>query len=235
MKKDPVRTTSSFHRKRESSLRRVCADIINSLSASPAVGLFCSHSLALDSRLRGNDGGVHITAVAGLVIFLLCGFTSTSALASSFSDHARISNPPQRMPPLVFDDANGVQHSLADYRGSYVLLNVWATWCGPCVREMPSLDALQKKFEAGKLVILPLSEDRNAASLSAFYRLHALVHLPVAVDSAGIAPSALHLRGLPTSLLVDPHGQEIARFEGDADWNSPEALEFLRQQAYLAY
>ena len=134
------------------------------------------------------------------------------------------------MPPMVFEDGNGTQHALSDYRGRFVVLNVWATWCPPCVREMPSLEKLQKNFDPRRLIVLPLSEDRGDGVVGVFYRNHGLTHLPIALDTAGRAPSALHFHGLPTTLIIDPQGQEIARIDGEIDWDSPEVLNFLRKR-----
>ncbi len=134
------------------------------------------------------------------------------------------------MPPMVFEDGNGTQHALSDYRGRFVVLNVWATWCPPCVREMPSLEKLQKNFDPRRLIVLPLSEDRSDGVVGVFYRNHGLTHLPIALDTAGRAPSALHFHGLPTTLIIDPQGQEIARIDGEIDWDSPEVLGFLRKR-----
>lgn len=165
--------------------------------------------------------------IAALLIVFAC---APQARAEGLSDHVKRIDPPRKMPPLVFEDGNGQQHSLADYRGKFVLLNIWATWCVPCVSEMPSLDALQKKFDAAKLAVVPLSEDRGDATVNAFYARHKITHLAIAVDHAGTAPSALKLNGLPTTLLIDPQGNEIARIEGDEKWDGDPAMEFLRAQ-----
>jgi thiol-disulfide isomerase/thioredoxin len=150
--------------------------------------------------------------------------------AEGLADHVQRIDPPKKLPPLVFEDAHGAQHALADYRGKFVLLNVWATWCAPCVGEMPSLDALQDAISPDRLAVIPLSEDRGDSTVTAFYRIHKIAVLPVAIDHAGIAPSTLQLRGLPTTLLIDPQGREIARIEGDEKWDSPDARAFLKAQ-----
>jgi thiol-disulfide isomerase/thioredoxin len=163
-----------------------------------------------------------------LAVILLA--LAVAARAEGLSNHVQRIDPPQKMPPLVFEDAHGAQHSLGDYRGKFVLLNIWATWCVPCVSEMPSLDALQRSADPARLAVIPLSEDRGDSVVGAFYKTHKITHLPIAVDHAGIAPSALKLRGLPTTLLIDPQGREVARIEGDEDWNSADAAYFLKSQ-----
>jgi thiol-disulfide isomerase/thioredoxin len=171
-----------------------------------------------------------IAVKKSFLVFSFALLTFAQAQAASTTNIIQPAMPPEKVPPLVFVDGNGVQHVLADYRGHYVLLNIWATWCVPCVKEMPSLEALQANFDPQKLVVLPLSEDRDKASVIAFYKKYGIAHLPVAVDSAGIAPQSLHLEGFPTTLLIDPQGMEIAHMEGDADWNSVEMKTTINAQ-----
>lgn len=161
-----------------------------------------------------------------LLAFLLA---SIPAHAGDFSDKVLFTKPPQLTPPLVFHDAHGGEHALSDYRGRYVFLNIWATWCPVCLQELPSLDALQKAFDPQKLVVLPLSEDQDAAAVGAYYVSRALKYMPVALDNAGQAPLAFHLRGLPTTIIIDPTGHEIARVEGNPDWPPTEVSRFLEK------
>jgi thiol-disulfide isomerase/thioredoxin len=153
-----------------------------------------------------------------------------TARAEGLADHVKRIDPPHILPPLVFEDERGNQHALSDYHGRYVLLNIWASWCTPCVAEMPSLDALQGKIDKNKLTVLPVSEERGDQSADVFYSQHKIKRLPVAYDHAGTAPSALHLHGIPTTILIDPQGREIARVEGDIDWSADETLTFLNAQ-----
>jgi thiol-disulfide isomerase/thioredoxin len=151
-----------------------------------------------------------------------------NANASSFAEHMHVYAPPEALPSFVYEDASGGQHALSDLKGRYVLLNVWATWCAPCVREMPSLEALQKNFDPKKLIIIPLSEDRGDSVVQSFYTKHTITALPIAIDQAGTAPASFHIDGLPTTLLIDPQGRVISRFEGDADWSTPDVVDYLR-------
>ena len=178
------------------------------------------------SSLFSEDVGITLVLRHVLLFFF---FFLPRAAHADFSDHTRLISPPQKAPSLVFEDAHHVQHTLSDYRGRFVLLNLWATWCTPCVKEMPFLDALQKIMGV-QLAVLPVSEDRGDTAVSAFYVRHGMTQLPVAVDVAGIAPSAFQTKGLPTTFLIDPQGQEVARFEGTVAWDSPEVLAFLRAQ-----
>jgi len=131
---------------------------------------------------------------------------------------------PRPLPALQFTDAAGAARTLAAYAGHGLVLNFWATWCAPCVAEMPALDALAPRLSAAGLLVLPVSLDRGgAAVVQAFYRSHAVTHLPVLLDARLSAMSALGLSGVPTTLLVDRAGREVGRIEGPVQWNAPDA------------
>jgi len=135
-------------------------------------------------------------------------------------------DPPAALPELKLFDAAGGAHTLAEFAGKGVVLNLWATWCVPCVAEMPSLAALATKLATAGIVVLPLSNDRGGAPVvQKFYAAHAVAGLDVWLDPKGVAANALHARGLPTTLVVDRQGRERGRLEGGADWASPEAVE----------
>jgi thiol-disulfide isomerase/thioredoxin len=128
----------------------------------------------------------------------------------------------------VFEDAEGGQHALSDFRGRFVLLHVWATWCAYCIKELPSLDALQSRFDPQKVVVIPLSADDKDGIVKPFYASLKLANLPLALDTAGRAQAAYRLPGLPSTVVIDPQGRELARVEGMTDWASPEAQGFLQ-------
>ncbi len=131
--------------------------------------------------------------------------------------------PPAAPPAFGFLDAAGATHTLAEFAGKGVVLNFWATWCTPCVAELPSLAALAAK--ASDVVVLPVSTDRGgAAAVEGYYRSHGIKGLGVWLDPKGAASEALHLRGLPTTLIIDRQGRERGRLEGGADWESAAAV-----------
>ncbi len=153
-----------------------------------------------------------------------------SAEASDFTTRYTPAAVPKRVPSFTFNDSNGRTLDLGDFKGRYVLLNLWATWCGPCVREMPGLDALQQKISSKRLTVLAVSEDHEGINAAmSFYKRHELSHLPVLADQSGRAPSLLHVDGLPTTLLIDPNGMEIGRIEGDADWDDSDTIAYLEK------
>ena len=136
---------------------------------------------------------------------------------------------PKPLPDLAFIDAEDKTVKLSDYKGKTVLLNFWATWCAPCVKEMPSLDKLQAEMGKDKFVVLPLSLDGpSKPKVAPFYADKKLANLGIYFDKGKKALGALDISVLPTSVLVDPQGREIGRMEGDADWDGPEALALMK-------
>lgn len=130
--------------------------------------------------------------------------------------------PPKALPPVTFVAAGGETHRLAEFTGRGMVLNLWATWCAPCVAEMPALAALAKALAPHDIAVLPLSSDRGGSPVvQKFFASHDIAALPVLLDPEGAAASALGVRGLPTTLIIDRSGRERARVEGAADWGSP--------------
>ena len=131
------------------------------------------------------------------------------------------------MPPLTFFDAEGAAKTLDDYKGRALLINLWATWCPPCVAEMPALDRAEALLRGEGFSILPLSSDRGgAAQVRAFYERTGVANLPVLLDPRGAAARALGSRGLPTSIIVNRRGEEVARVEGDVAWDRADVLRY---------
>ncbi len=138
---------------------------------------------------------------------------------------------PQIVPELSFVDGAGQQLSLADFRGKTILLNVWATWCVPCRKEMPSLDRLQAKLGGPGFEVVPLSIDRDGLpKVRAFYNELGLKAVAIYVDTSGAAAYRLGAVGIPTTLLIDPNGLEAGRLVGPAEWDSPQVMKIIQQQ-----
>ena len=126
----------------------------------------------------------------------------------------------------VLDASDGV-HSLAEYKGKWVVLNFWATWCAQCRKEMPSLQRLQVAMP--EIAVVPVATGRNAVEqITKFYAEAGVTTLPVLRDpKAGLA-HAMGIMGLPVTVILNPEGQEVARLIGDAEWDSAAALAVLR-------
>jgi thiol-disulfide isomerase/thioredoxin len=136
---------------------------------------------------------------------------------------------PRPLPEIRFENGDGRAMSLAAFQGSVVLLNIWATWCAPCRREMPTLDRLQATLGGSDFQVLALSIDRQGLpAVREFYAKLGLQTLPIYVDESGAAQRALSVLGLPTTLLVDRGGNEVGRLLGPAEWDDPQMMMFLR-------
>jgi len=127
---------------------------------------------------------------------------------------------PQPAPEIAFTDTAGKPVALADFKGRFVLLNLWATWCQPCLKEMPSLAALQARLGPA-LTVVAVSEDRGGADIVApFIARLGLDKLSIYLDPKSAAIHAFAARGLPTSFVIDGGGEVLGKVEGGADWDS---------------
>ena len=134
------------------------------------------------------------------------------------------------VPSLTFSDAEGRALSLGDFRGKVVLLNLWATWCTPCRRELPALDRLQAKLGRPDFEVLALSVDRQGvAAVRPFFEQLGLKALKLYADPSGRTMQSLKLVGLPTTLLIDRAGRQRAVAVGPAAWDSAEAVAAIRR------
>ena len=133
-------------------------------------------------------------------------------------------------PDTVYFDEVGTEHRLTDLRGRGIVVNFWATWCAPCVREMPQLDRLKGLVSGNGIDVLAISQDRQGASLvKKFYTTNKLYDLEILIDKGSKLIRSLRGRGLPTTVLFNKRGQEVGRVTGIAEWDSPEAVAFIRR------
>ncbi len=132
-------------------------------------------------------------------------------------------------PAATFIDAAGKEVRIADFKGRPVLLNLWASWCAPCVKELPTLDAIGRSSKSG-LVVLAVSQDSGPhASVKAFLAKLGVPGLGAYQDPAMRLSGALDAQVLPTSVLDDAAGREVWRYTGDLDWTGPEAAKLLAE------
>lgn len=131
---------------------------------------------------------------------------------------------PKPVPAAALVDADGKPVDLAAWQGKWVVLNLWATWCAPCRKEMPALDALNKTYDAKGLSVVTVATGPNPVpAIRAFFDETGVTSLPMVRDPDQAFARALGVFGLPTTLLLDPAGREVARMQGEADWAAPEA------------
>jgi thiol-disulfide isomerase/thioredoxin len=150
-------------------------------------------------------------------------------LEGMFKDNFTLLESPVPAPQTGFFDRSGAPVTLAAFRGQVVLLNFWATWCAPCIREMPALDRLQADLGDQGLTVLAVSQDRDGAKVvGPFLDRLKLDNLAIYLDPAGKLGRDTGLRGLPTTLLIDRRGQLVGGLQGPAEWDSPEAALLIR-------
>jgi thiol-disulfide isomerase/thioredoxin len=138
-------------------------------------------------------------------------------------------SPPIALPALAFETGDERPLSLVDFRGRFVLLNVWATWCPPCRKEMPSLDRLQAKIGGDDFEVVALSIDRQGAEMvKPFFASVGVARLAVYLDRTGSVMPMLRIAGLPTTVLIDPRGAEIARWAGAKEWDEPAVIDEIK-------
>jgi thiol-disulfide isomerase/thioredoxin len=142
---------------------------------------------------------------------------------------------PKEIPALQFEDGAGRMHTLADFKGKLVLLNLWATWCAPCREEMPALDRLQAAIGGPRFEVVALSVDQQGPEIARkFFGDVGVKSLTLYVDRSAQAAFKLGAVGLPSTLLVDASGREIGRHVGPAKWDSAEVVESLRKRIAAA-
>lgn len=166
-----------------------------------------------------------------LFSFALFSLMSVAAFAEGGRFSFGIHKAPKPVPEIEFIDGDGVERNLKDFEGKYVLLNVWATWCPPCRKELPDLQALQEELGGETFHVIALSTDTGKISnVRQLYDELGLDKSEIFVDETGTAMRKLGIFAMPTTLLIDPIGQEIGRKPGPADWDSEDAISFFTEQ-----
>jgi len=142
----------------------------------------------------------------------------------------------QAAPATVFNDPDGGEISIADFKGTPVLVNLWATWCAPCVKELPTLDRLSDAHAPdGELGVIAVSQDMAPhASVEAFLKSNRIKDLGAYHDPKMALSGALGVQVMPTSILFDAQGREVWRYVGDLDWTGPEAARLLSEAGVVS-
>jgi len=152
-------------------------------------------------------------------------FAAAEEFTKTFVMHAAA----KPVPEIKFEDGQGKMHNLADFADKAVVLNIWATWCVPCRKEMPALDQLQASLGGPHFAVVPISIDRGGIeTVAKFYADIGIRNLPMYIDTSGKAIKELGAIGLPTTLVLDRNGEEVARVVGPAEWDTPEIAELLK-------
>lgn len=142
-----------------------------------------------------------------------------------------IANRSRTLPDISFLDPSGTEKFWQDFEGKYLLVNFWATWCAPCVIELPSFGKLRDRFSDNGLEIIAISLDKQRShdDIRDFLKYRGIDNFAAYYDHSGMMERQLSLRGIPTSYLLDPNGNILTIFEGDADWNSRPAIAYFEE------
>ena len=151
---------------------------------------------------------------------------------SGWMEQFNVIEAPGPVPGVAFEDGAGRKITLGDFAGRVVLVNFWATWCLPCVREMPSLDRLQARLGGKDFTVVAVDEDRDGQEVGKpFLAKLGLKHLDFYLDTGLALSQALGVRGLPTSFLIDRESRIVGRLDGLAEWDTPEVDALIRYYA----
>jgi thiol-disulfide isomerase/thioredoxin len=124
-------------------------------------------------------------------------------------------------PATVFKDANDMNKTLTDFGGKVLIVNFWATWCAPCVKEMPALDRLNAKLGGKDFQVIAINQERNGPKIAKPFAEKQGWKLPLYLDPATGFYRDAKLGGLPTTLIVGKDGKELGRIAGEVVWDSP--------------
>ena len=154
---------------------------------------------------------------------------NASASPPAVLDKMQLTEGTPAAPAVTFYDAEGKALSLNDFRGRYVLVNLWATWCGPCINELPSLIRLQAELPQDKITVLPLDlEKHDAQKVAEFLERTKIAGLPIYIDRDFSAMRGFAANELPLTILIDAEGKEVARAAGEQKWDHADSVAYLK-------
>ncbi len=140
-----------------------------------------------------------------------------------------LTNPGRPAPIEPFFDADGKEISLHQLGDKVVLLNLWATWCAPCIKELPSLDRLQAQLGSDRFQVVAVSIDRRGAeAVRPYFEKLGIAHLPIYVDPKNQLAQSLGVQVLPSTIVIGRHGLMVGNIIGAVEWDAPEAQALLR-------
>jgi thiol-disulfide isomerase/thioredoxin len=202
--------------------RKRLAMVVAGGVAGVAVGLAAVYGIARMERNAADAACTQVEDVARRLAPLARGEVAAFAVA----------DPSQRLPDLAFRDATGAERHLSDWRGRTVLLNLWATWCVPCRKEMPALEALEGKLGGPGFEVVAVNIDtRDGDKPRAWLKEVGIDRLAYYADPTAKVFQDLKIMGraagMPTTLLVDPAGCEIGTVAGPAEWASDDAVKLI--------
>jgi len=134
----------------------------------------------------------------------------------------------QKLEVVQWKDKNGKSVSIDDFKGKHVLLNFWASWCPPCIRELPSLNSLQKTLGSDNFVVVAVSIDRSLRAAKRLHKRLKLTNLPLYIDVTNELAKAYKIRSMPTTLLIGSKGELLGKVEGLAEWDTDDGINLIQ-------
>lgn len=183
-------------------------------------------------------GAVLVAAGIGIGVWYWDGGTPPSAGGAGIAAVPPISGTVQNFTPTIpgrpapidrFYDAGGQELTLQGFGNKVVLVNLWATWCAPCLKELPSLDRLQAQLGSDRFQVVAISVDRRGVeAVRPYFEKLKIAHLALYVEPEGHLAQSVGLQVLPSTIVVDPRGLMLGKLIGAAEWDAPEALALVR-------
>ena len=174
--------------------------------------------------------GFAVIVTAAVLYVNKSGTVHAGSSPPSVLDKLKLVNGSPPAPDASFVDSGGKAVKLADFRGRYVLVNLWATWCGPCVTELPALSRLNAELPQDRMTVLPIDmlEKVDAEKLASFLAMHDAGSLPVYADRDYSVQRGFVANELPLTVLIDAEGRVIARAAGPQKWDDPASIAYLK-------
>jgi thiol-disulfide isomerase/thioredoxin len=172
-----------------------------------------------------------VTVALGAVLYGIIGRNvHATARPPAVLDKLKLTQGRPEAPDIGFVDAMGKPFNLADFHGRYVLVNLWATWCAPCINELPELARLQKELPQDRITVVPIDvlERLDAEKLGEFLMTHRADGLPVYIDRDRATQRGFIANELPLTVLIDAQGREVARAAGGQKWDDPASAAYLK-------
>ena len=171
------------------------------------------------------------TVVAAAVLYGISGRdVHATAAPPAVLDKLKLTQGRPAAPDIGFVDAMGKPFKLADFHGRFMLVNLWATWCAPCINELPELARLQKELPQDRITVVPVDvlERLDAEKLGEFLMMHGADGLPVYIDNDRATQRGFIANELPLTVLIDAEGREVARAAGGQKWDDPASAAYLK-------
>ena len=176
--------------------------------------------MGIESKMKDVRNTVaHLAAICVMLFAWQCSVAGTGG-----SGDYRV---PEPAPELSLPDLSGAIHRLSDHRGEVLIVNFWASWCAPCIREMPALVRIEERLKESAGRVLAVNSGESTKRIQRYLKRNPTALL-VLLDQKTRATAEWQVESLPTSFIVDPSGQIVMRLIGEADWDDPALLERIR-------